>query len=123
VPMLSEVRLSNLSLVPSHERKPISDRELSECDFETWEPVNENGEPVPSTRMIDSICISSRLAYVLMLKSRDELMAMHGQMDINTGDEMMAGLLVTGERLKEMAQMVEAAYFRSLASRTAYAES
>jgi hypothetical protein len=42
-------------------------------------------------------------------------------MDLETHDELMAGLLDAGERLKELTAMVEEAYRRMMVARTAYA--
>jgi hypothetical protein len=119
--MLSEVRYSNLSLAPRTKRKgkPISDRAFAAIEFEAWEPVN-GGEPSPSKEMMDRITIQSRLAYLTMLKSKDELIAMHREMDLETHDEMLTGLEDTAERLKEMASLVEQAIHRMLVAGTAY---
>jgi hypothetical protein len=51
-----------------------------------------------------------------MLKDRENLIAMHGKVDHEHVDALMADLANTGERLKELVQMVESAYGRILAS-------
>jgi hypothetical protein len=120
---MSEVRYSNLTLAPRTKRKgrPISDRAFASLDFEAWEPIGNN-EPTPSSSMMDHIIVQSRLAHVIMLKSKNELIAMFRQpeMDVDTADEMMGDLLDAGERLKELTAMVEEAYRRMQVAGTSY---
>lgn len=98
---------------------PVSNRELASASFEPWMP-EENGEILPSARMIGDITVTCRLAHAIMLKSRDELTALH--MDASgyeAVDDLITSLVNTGERLKEMASMVEGAYCRVIASMAA----
>jgi hypothetical protein len=93
--------------------------------FEAWQPVSKNNEPVPSSNMMDRITIQSRLAHVLMHKSKEEMIAIfeHPGMDLDAVDELMAGLLDTAERLKEMAEIVDAAHSRLMIAGAAFARS
>jgi hypothetical protein len=120
--MLSEVRPSNLTLVPKTKRKgkPISDRKFAALEFEAWAPISKNNEPVPSQRTMDEIIVSSRLAYLTLLKTKDEVIAMHRE-DSETAGEMIVDLRNTAERLKELAQMVEGATLRLQVALAAYA--
>jgi hypothetical protein len=58
------------------------------------------------------------LAYGVMLRTRAQLIAMHGNLD----HAHMAGLLETAEWLKATAYMVEMAYLRVLVSAAAAQE-
>ena len=62
--------------------------------------------------------MSSRLSFEADFR-RWHLIAVHGKATHRLVDEMMAGLADTAERLKEIAQMVEGAYARTIASATA----
>jgi hypothetical protein len=73
----------------------------------------------PPREATDRHGVNCRLAYALMLRSRDELIASHGELEHELVDKLMANLLETGEWLKAMAEMVESAYARLLASTSA----
>lgn len=105
---------------PKRKAKPIADREFAAIKFKAWAPVGPQNQPIPSSRMMDQVTISSRLAYALMLKSKAELVAMHSGMDPEIHNEMLTGLQETAERLKEMASLVDQAIHRLCVSGTAY---
>jgi hypothetical protein len=54
-----------------------------------------------------------------MLRTRAQLVAMHGDIDHGHVDQMMAHLCETADWLKATTHMVEAAYLRVLASAAA----
>ena len=56
------------------------------------------------------------LAYGVTLRTRAQLIAMHGNLDHAHIDKLMAGLLETAEWLKAAAYMVEMVYLRVLVS-------
>ena len=51
-----------------------------------------------------------------MLRSKEELVELHGELDHESVDQMMADLARTAEVLKQITAMVETAYVRVLAS-------
>jgi hypothetical protein len=73
----------------------------------------------PSREMTDLIGIGCRLAYGVMLRTRAQLVAMHGEIEHKHVDQMMAHLCETAEWLKATTHMVESAYMRVLASAAA----
>ena len=56
------------------------------------------------------------IAYAIMLRSKEELVELHGELDHESVDQMMADLARTAEVLKQITAMVETAYLRVLAS-------
>ena len=57
-----------------------------------------------------------RIAYAIMLRSKEELVELNGELDHESVDQMMADLAGTAEVLKQITAMVETAYVRVLAS-------
>jgi hypothetical protein len=73
------------------------------------EPGMKKNELLPSDETVNRLAVSCRIAYATMLKSREDLIAMHGKANHELVDELMADLADTAERLKELAEMVEGA--------------
>jgi hypothetical protein len=96
-------------------------RDYATIDFSPWtrEPGMKKDELLPSDKMVNRLTVSCRIAYATMLKSREDLIAMHGKTNHELVDEFMANLADTAERLKELTHMVEGAYARVLASAAA----
>jgi hypothetical protein len=118
----SAVRRSNLKPVPRRKGKLISNQDLVAAKFEPWEP-EENEEILPSTKMMNDITITSRLAHTVMLTTRDQLVTR--SMDASNHNavfELIECFKNTEERLKEMAGMVGGARLRVLASMAAACE-
>jgi hypothetical protein len=69
--------------------------------------------------MTDHVGVDCRVAYGIMLKTRAQLVAMHGELEHEHVDEIMGHLAETEEWLKATAYMVNAAYLRVLASAAA----
>jgi hypothetical protein len=118
--------MSGFELVPAgrgklRRGKPATLRQFAKIDFKPWkrEPGMRKEEFFPSSSMLDDHGVTCRMAYAIMLMSRDELIAMHSKIDHEHVDEMMGNLTETSEFLKEVAHMVEAAYVRVLASASA----
>ena len=120
---ISLVEMSGLDLVPTRKRhgKPATMRDYATIDFSPWtrEPGMKKNELLPSDETVNRLAVSCRIAYATMLKSREDLIAMHGKANHELVDELMADLADTAERLKELAEMVEGAYARVLASAAA----
>jgi hypothetical protein len=82
-------------------------------------------EPLPGPGVNDFVPpwdffgLNCRIAYGMCLKTRGELMAMHGTTEHESIDAVLAGLLETGEDLKYLVQICEMAYARIVASATA----
>jgi hypothetical protein len=117
---VSKVLKSGLDLVPTRKPrgKPATMSGLAKLDFKPWkrEPDMREGELAPSNEFITSLGTSGRMAYAIMLLTREHLIALHGKVDHGDVDKMMADLTDTAERLKEIAHMVEVAHLRVLAS-------
>ena len=78
------------------------------------------GGLIPSNDVLTSYGVGCRMAYAVMLMSRDELIAMHGRVEHKHVDEMMASMMSTAEGLKAIAFMAEAALTRVLAAAAAH---
>jgi hypothetical protein len=117
------VQKSGLELVRARKSrgKPATLRDYATIDFKPWSQIPGKGptEFIPSDdewRFHGTTC---RTAHAICLKTREDLIAMHGKAEHETIDAMMAGLLETSEALKELVQMCDAAYTRVLASAAA----
>jgi hypothetical protein len=114
---------SGLDLVPTRKTrgKPATISGIAKIDFKPWkrEPHMREGELVPSNEFLTSLGTPCRMAYAIMLLTREHLIASHGRLDHGIVDQMMTDLTDAAERLKEIAHMVEAAYLRVLASSAA----
>jgi hypothetical protein len=60
--------------------------------------------------------VTCRMAYAIMLRTREQMIEAHGDLDHAVLDQMMTRLAETGETLKAIAHMVEIADLRFLAS-------
>jgi hypothetical protein len=120
---VSRVQKSGFDLVRSKKRRGTSAklRDFAKIDWRPWRrtPDMRPTELMPSREMTDRIGIGCRLAYGLMLRTRNQLIAMHGEVEHEHVDEMMGHLAETEEWLKATARMVEMAYLRVLASAAA----
>ena len=120
---VSLVEISGLDLVPTRKRrgKPATMRDYATIDFKPWPQAPGKGptEFIPSEDAWKFHGITCRTAHAICLKTREDLIAMHGKAEHETVDAMMAGFLETGEALKELVQMCDAAYARVLASAAA----
>jgi hypothetical protein len=120
---VSQIEKSGLELVPIRKNrgKLATMRDYAKIDFEPWtrRPGMKQGEMIPSHDVISNHGVTCRIAYGLMLLTRDEMIDMHSNLEHDMVDETMARLMDTGEFLKATAQMVETAYVRVLASASA----
>lgn len=118
---VSESYSSGLELVPKKPTrgKVASMRDYAKIKFEPW--TKEEGEAlVPGREVMDNLGFWSRAAYALMLRSKEQLVQSHGEMEHELIDSLMGGLADTVEKLKALAQMVEQAYIRVLVSASAF---
>jgi hypothetical protein len=120
---VSSVQKSGFDLVLSGKRRgrPAKLRDYAKIKWKPWRrtPDMKPDELLPSREMTDRIGVVCRLAYGVMLRTRQQLIATHSNAENEHIDQMMAHLAETGEWLKGMAYMVEAAYLRVLASAAA----
>ena len=118
---VSRVQLSGLDLVRTRKSRGKSPTisVIAKMDFEPWKPRTGLEKFIPSADAWSAAGFNCRLAHAICLKTRDDLIAMHGKTEHETIDAMMAEILATGEAMKEMAQMCSAAYARMLASAAA----
>jgi hypothetical protein len=120
---VSRVLKSGFELVPVKKRsgKPASIRAFAKIDWKPWRrtPDMRPTELMPSRETTDHIGVGCRVAYGIMLRTRAQLVAMHGEVEHAHVDEIMGHLAETDEWLKATAHMVEVAYLRVLASAAA----
>jgi hypothetical protein len=123
VSAVTHVKKSGFDLVPARKSrgKPATMRDYAKIDFKPWtrDPGMREGEMFPSHEEISNHGVTCRIAYGLMLMTRDKMIDMHSTLDHDMVDEIMGNLAATGEFLKANAQMVEIAYQRVLASASA----
>jgi hypothetical protein len=96
-------------------------RDYAKIDWKPWRRTPDMGptDLIPSRETTDKIGLDCRIAYGLLLRTRKQLIAMHGDMEHEHLDVMMGCLHGTAEWLKATAYMVEIAYVRVLASASA----
>jgi hypothetical protein len=98
--------------------KPATLDDYAKIDFKPWKnsPGMRKGELFPSNEFLANLGVSCRLAYAIMLRNRDELIASYGMVEERHADELMRNLFDTSEQLKAVREMVRSAYHRMLAS-------
>jgi hypothetical protein len=69
---------------------------------------------------MDGIGVTARIAYGIMLQTRDKLIDMHATLGHDHIDHLMGDLANDAEALKSMVAMMEAAYCRVLAAASAH---
>jgi hypothetical protein len=120
---VSRVPKSGFDLVPTRKTRvtPATISGIAKIDWKPWKrlPDMRPTELMPSCETTDNIGVGCRLAYGVMLMTRKRLIDMHGSVDHEHVDQMMAELCGTAEWLKATAYMVEVAYLRVLASSAA----
>jgi hypothetical protein len=120
---VTRVKKCGLELVPTRKTrgKLGTMRDYAKIDFKPWtrDPGLKKGEMIPSHEAISDHGVTCRIAYGLMLMTRDKMIDMHSTVDHKHMDVLMGNLANTGEFLKATAQMVETAYVRVLASASA----
>jgi hypothetical protein len=104
---------SGLELVPKRPRKGklASAHDYAKVDFKPW---RKSKTLLPTDNTMNQACISARLAYATMCKSKTDLIDIHGKLDHKVTDELMASFVDTAEHLKAIARMLEMAYARVL---------
>jgi hypothetical protein len=120
---VSRVPKSGFDLVPTRKRrgKAAKFRDFAKIDWKPWRRTRDM-KPIelkPSREITDHIGVGCRLASGVMLRTRGRLVAIHGEIEHEHVDQMMAHLCETAEWLKATTHMVEAAYVRVLASAAA----
>jgi hypothetical protein len=120
---VSRIKHSGFDLVPARKRrgKPATIADYSKIDFKPWtrEPGMGKTELFPSPDLHAEHGVTCRVAYAVMLMTRDDLIAMHGNVEHKNIDRTMGALAETEEFLKGVAYMVNSAYVRLLASASA----
>ena len=120
---ISMVQKSGLELVRARKSrgKPATMRDYATIDFKPWPQAPGKGptEFIPAEDEWKFHGTTCRMAHAICLKTREDLIAMHGKAEHETVDAMMAEFLETGEALKELVQMCDVAYARVLASAAA----
>src|SRR5687768_6008730 len=92
--LVSEVKRTGLELV--RKRKPRGKvatlNDYAKVDFKPWtrDPGMGEGELIPSDETLRSCGVPCRIAYAILLKTRAELIAMHGKVEIEQIDMMLA---------------------------------
>ena len=123
VSAISKVERIGYELVKTRKRaaKPATMRDYAKIDFEPWKDERRKpGEKFPPTpETLDNCGVSARLAYVTMLRTKDELIGMFDELPIEVIDEMMTGFQVTAEQLKAVVLTIDIAYARLLVAASA----
>jgi hypothetical protein len=91
--------------------RKISSKEVSMLDFAPWPPLPDN-ELIPSPELVEDIGTSARLAHAILLRSRDELKAIHEQLDGAEIDVMKSWLNDTRSKVRALAAMIDEAFSR-----------
>lgn len=121
VSAIGRVAKSGLDIVPAKKNRGgrATIDGYAKINFKPWKRDRDMGkdELFPPDEFLTSLGVWCRTAYAIMLRSRSELIAGYREIgDFRRIDEAMTGLSDTAERLKLVANMVETAYHRMLAS-------
>jgi hypothetical protein len=120
---VSAVKHSGYELVRRGPRKGklATYRDLAAMDFKAWKRPRgmKPGQLIPSDTDFQRCGVSARLAYAIMLRTRDELIDMHKRVDHAHVDQMMTNIFETTEWLKTVVALLDMAYMRVLASASA----
>lgn len=120
---VSRVKKSGFDLVPTREAKGkgklASERDLAKLKWEPW-VAEEEGVLQPSDAAIAGLTVPLRFAYATMLKTKEELIAMHGKAEHDHVDKLMANWAETAEWLKSLVRMLDLAYLRTMAAAAAH---
>ncbi len=113
---LAHVIKSGLELVPErkHRGKPATLRDyakLAEREMKPW--TYSPDEPTPD-KIVHDCAVSAWVSFVVMTRTKDQLIAMHRDMSIDHLDGMMFELAQGAEKLKLIVSMIEAAEARML---------
>jgi hypothetical protein len=91
--------------------RKIGSKRFGMLDFEPWPPVPDN-ELIPSPELVEDIGTSARLAHAILLRSRDELKAIHEKLDGAEIDVMKTWLNETRNKVGALAAMIDEAFSR-----------
>jgi hypothetical protein len=91
----------------------IGSDQLSKLNFEPWAPEPDNNL-IPSPELLKDIGKSARLAHAMLLRSRDELVAMHEKLECAEIDVMISLLDDARKKAGALAAMIDEAYSRVL---------
>lgn len=120
---VSQVERMGYDLVPHRKArgKKATFNDYAKVTWEPWtrEPDMKPGELLPKNETLLSCGPEARMAYAVMLMTRDDLIAMHGKVDHDHVDKMVASFAETAETLKAIVLMLDTAYMRVLASAAA----
>jgi hypothetical protein len=120
---MQSVQRCGYDLVPHRKSrgKPATWRDIAKLDFTplTRTADMKPNELIPADATLQSCGVPARLAYAVMLRTREELIEMHGKLDHDYVDKMCASFAGTAETLKAIVAMLDAAYLRVLASASA----
>jgi hypothetical protein len=118
---VSKVKMSGFDFVPTPAQKRgklASERDLAKMEWEPW--IAEGEGLQPSNAALMHCGVPLRFAYGTMLKTKDELIAMHAKIDHGDVDKLMASWMETSEWLKSIVVMLDQAYLRTMASAAAH---
>ena len=93
-------------------------RDYAAFTFEPWE--HDQPGYSPTAEKMDELGVSARLAYCMMLKSKEELVESYKRMNSAEADMLLRILNDAAEGMKALAEMVEAAHGRFLAAASAH---
>jgi hypothetical protein len=91
--------------------RKIGSKRFGMLDFEPWPLVPDN-ELIPSPELVEDIGTSARLAHAILLRSRDELKAIHEKLDGAEIDVMKTWLNETRNKVGALAAMIDEAFSR-----------
>jgi hypothetical protein len=90
-------------------------KEFAAVEFKPWAP-QPDGKMLPSTEVMNQIGISARLAYAIMLRTKEQLMDMRKEIGDKTLNKLMSGLQADQEIAKELLTLMRTAELRMLSA-------
>jgi hypothetical protein len=115
------VRHSGFELVAKRPRKGklATEADIAKLDWKPWKQPRD-GKLIPSDLDFARCGVPARMAFAVMLRTRDDLIGSHSKVEHTIVDKMMANFAETAEWLKSIVAMIDLAYMRVLASAAAY---
>ena len=123
VSAVTQVRHSGFGLVRKRKRRGrlATMRDYARVNFEPWsrDADMHPDELIPSDKTLTRCGIPARLAYAIMLRTKNDLVDMFDKVELEHIDAMMTSLVDSAETLKAVVSILETAYLRVLVAGSA----
>jgi hypothetical protein len=123
VSAISKIQRSGFELVKRRKTrgKLATMRDYAKADFKPLKPDKDMkpGELIPADKILLGCGVPARMAYAILLKTKDAVIAMYDRADIKIIDTLMVSMAEAAETLKVTVHVLDTAYLRVLAAAAA----